>query len=479
MYFGGERDPVLSSFLALKYPKLCQDLTKKVPITCQCIPDEKNLKKRNFIFNEEILLSEVKLVKKPFFVISLEILNPSCRGALVNSRHNYCLFVNRKTQEFYVLDHRLYYLKNFAPDIIFKKFALDIMYPLLIQIFPKLVLHPYAYTTVPAKFFDQNIPHKLQHSKWTLMFIDFSMKHPTYKIKTLYTKIVNTNMIAWDDFEKYLKLKDKPCAKIDKIRNPETGKCVKKNSKNGMNVLETLQECLNGKIRNPLTNRCTKKVKDVDIVSRYGPKQKGHGGSTIVAENAIEFYLKEFPYACSDSKFVMRWNANIKELTFSHSNWMEKIEKCLNSRFSFFRLRLKVDLGTKFGYHSNVLFYDSKLNEIERFDPLGTEARSAYKSSELDDTLQEIFENIGGIKYIRPENYCPLDVFQGAEVEEIAGDIKEEGHCAIWSLWYIHLRLSNPKLNRKQLVLYSNKKLKTEYSLRKFIINYKYFIMQK
>ena len=130
------------------------------------------------------------------------------------------------------------------------------------------------------------------------------------------------------------------------------------------------------------------------------------------------------------------------------------------------------------GIHANVLIYDKSTNEFERFDGLGVSVNGTYKASLLDQTLKPIIEERVGVlfkktpKYFAPLDYCPrFLVFQAKEIDNIPGaDIR--GNCAVWRFWYINIRLQNPHLKRKELVLLAARKLQNTGSLYKFIKSY-------
>jgi hypothetical protein len=109
--------------------------------------------------------------------------------------------------------------------------------------------------------------------------------------------------------------------------------------------------------------------------------------------------------------------------------------------------------------HANILLYDLKNMTIERFEPYGN---SNLVDNNLDDILEEELTWSTGLKYLRPKDYLPYSSFQTISDEnnpynKKAGDFG--GFCLAWCLWYIELRLKNPEIEPKILVLKAISKL--------------------
>lgn len=95
--------------------------------------------------------------------------------------------------------------------------------------------------------------------------------------------------------------------------------------------------------------------------------------------------------------------------------------------------------------HANLLLVDRKDKTIERFEPnalphaLEADIRR-YES--IDATVKrDILPLLGeGYRYCDPLSFCPIGGPQG-----------DDEYCAAWSIFYMHLRLTNPNLSRKEL----------------------------
>ena len=62
------------------------------------------------------------------------------------------------------------------------------------------------------------------------------------------------------------------------------------------------------------------------------------------------------------------------------------------------------------------------------------------------------------------------------EINDIPGkDVR--GNCAVWRIWYVHTRLANPHINRKDLILMASRKLENIGSFYKFIKSYQLYLL--
>ena len=128
--------------------------------------------------------------------------------------------------------------------------------------------------------------------------------------------------------------------------------------------------------------------------------------------------------------------------------------------------------------HCNMIIFNTYRDEIERFEPQGSEFLSESK------TIDKIFENLAKkfsehynkeFKYIPPIDYCPKKIFQSVEKyvqkkENINYNIKEKGYCVSWAHWYADLRIKYPKESSKDIIDKTLKILKQDpIELRRFI----------
>jgi hypothetical protein len=169
-----------------------------------------------------------------------------------------------------------------------------------------------------------------------------------------------------------------------------------------------------------------------------------------VPDEILEEYLN-FPW-------VVIWNKDTNY--WIHPNLNQLINNTRRDKthdFASIFLSTKLPSG---GLHAGLLLYDFKNNTVERFDPYGN-------TSMIDDNIDEILEEEltwnTGLTYLKPLDYMPTSGFQTISNEENnfnkkMGDFG--GFCLAWCLWYLELRLNNPKVKSKILVKKSIKKLK-------------------
>jgi len=148
-----------------------------------------------------------------------------------------------------------------------------------------------------------------------------------------------------------------------------------------------------------------------------------------------------------------------------------------NKNVRFFILPLAIE--HVHGSHANYIIYDIVYNEIERFEPHGSRFSGGYdyNPSLLDTLIKERYNTIfNNSRMISPIEYLPKIGFQSIEVSEgnkytNIGD--PGGFCAIWTIWYVDLRLEYPDIPRKKLIEKSMEYIKMKgYSFKTLIRNY-------
>ncbi len=118
-----------------------------------------------------------------------------------------------------------------------------------------------------------------------------------------------------------------------------------------------------------------------------------------------------------------------------------------------------INIDTPKGSHANYLLYDSKTNEIERFEPYGSYApiKLSYNNQKLDNEIRALFTLIKkDIVFIEPISFLPKASFQMIDINEKnkyqnIGD--PGGFCLVWCIWYMDMRLKHPNIPRDKLVL--------------------------
>lgn len=194
----------------------------------------------------------------------------------------------------------------------------------------------------------------------------------------------------------------------------------------------------------------------------------------------------------------------------------EVYRDCLNSQSRFIIIPLtlkhqseeecKKAINTS-GDHSNVIIIDKKNKTVDRYEPHGnvSDKKIFFDSENLDNELNKLFtynkenklywtegegkDNLefkqvfklsNGLIYKKPEDICPEE---GLQVYERSGynpsnQVKKDGFCTAWSLYYTNLRLENPDMNPKMLLYFSEEEIRN-YGFNKFINEYSFFLKDK
>lgn len=123
-----------------------------------------------------------------------------------------------------------------------------------------------------------------------------------------------------------------------------------------------------------------------------------------------------------------------------------------------------------FGYdcidsgHANYLLYDKKNKSLERFESYGkVDDSKCLNPPNLDKKIRKLFEKNLGKDFIK-EYYKPLSFLPSRNIQTLQEEEKEKlelsGFCAVWCCFWIDLRLSNPDVDRKNLIKLTMKELK-------------------
>ena len=191
---------------------------------------------------------------------------------------------------------------------------------------------------------------------------------------------------------------------------------------------------------------------------------------------------------CEISGFEILWKNFQLLLPSSKSNDLmrELTYIKINKKMRFFGISIGIELNTKnyvYG-HANFLLFDFITMQVERFEPHGAEPPYGldYNAHLLDNILEnKILSFKLGFKYISPFDYLQKIGFQIKEIYELKSDYigDPNGFCAVWCIWWIDMRIANPDIIRTKLVnLLSKEIINEEYSYKKIIRNYSYFITE-
>jgi ankyrin repeat protein len=175
----------------------------------------------------------------------------------------------------------------------------------------------------------------------------------------------------------------------------------------------------------------------------------------IINESLTEYYkvlgiIKEIKGEYFN--FEITW---LYQKIFYPSNFDTIIQNFKDSNKRFFVIPLGIYHSDQ--AHANILLYDYKLNEIERFEPSGSEYPLSfnYNSDLLDFYLENYFsEKFKDCKYYKPRSYEMNIGFQTMEIVDINKKIGDPGgFCGAWSLWWVYMRIKNENIERKKLFL--------------------------
>ena len=164
-----------------------------------------------------------------------------------------------------------------------------------------------------------------------------------------------------------------------------------------------------------------------------------------------------------------------KEVAFDKqlfANWIRDCDKGIMG------VSLSLDLGPGAG-HANMLIIDTKSKTVEHFEPHGdsmgslSDAQNNQLHRDVEALMLDSLKLAGkqGYKYLKPSDVCPDFEIGSSYTNEFGKKVtagKEgiqaflnknragsefAGTCAIWSLWYLHVRLNSPAGSDPQDVL--------------------------
>ena len=181
---------------------------------------------------------------------------------------------------------------------------------------------------------------------------------------------------------------------------------------------------------------------------------------------------------CEFLNFEIVW---VHQKLYLMDGFYDQFKNCLLKTKQFIIIPIGIEMRE--GNHAGYLIYDNIKKEIERFEPHGSTTPPGlyYNPNLLDEILEARFKTIDvNIKYIRPIDYLPKIGFQLLDINENKkkqiGD--PEGFCALWSIWYVDMRLTYKDIDRKELVEMLLRTIKSKnISFKNMIRNYGKYII--
>lgn len=170
--------------------------------------------------------------------------------------------------------------------------------------------------------------------------------------------------------------------------------------------------------------------------------------------------------------FEIIWvNGNL----FLIEGFEERFNMCLANESKYIIIPIGIEMAA--GEHSNFLIVDKSTKEMERFEPYGKDPPPSfnYNTKLLDTFIKIKICNKYSLEYISPSSYMPKIGFQYIESFEPnkkkIGD--PDGFCALWSIWYVDMRLTYPSFKRQSLIKHMVTEIKSRrQSFRDLIRNY-------
>ena len=186
-------------------------------------------------------------------------------------------------------------------------------------------------------------------------------------------------------------------------------------------------------------------------------------GGLIFPDPFLENYLN-FPW-------LIIWNRKNSYWIHPYLNQLiNDLRRNKSHEFCCVYLSLRLPDG---GLHASIVLYDFNRNTIERFDPYGD---TTLVDKELDNVLEEELTWNTGLTYLKANDYMSPVSFQTISDETNNKNIKLGdfgGFCLAWSLWYLEHRILNSKIDQKELIEKTIKKLFNQnLKFSEFIRNY-------
>ena len=254
------------------------------------------------------------------------------------------------------------------------------------------------------------------------------------------------------------------------------------------------KECPEGKVLNSKTNRCNKikpnKMKDDNVVtSLFTPTYKDDI-IDVMRNYAKQSTTKVFPYVCNNDiqklMLIQLMETNKNGCAYDINKY--GILKATNSRLHFFlrgkklerekfiayirkqylncatkRRMLVVPFNVDDDRHANIIIFNPFRNEVERFEPHGSETHiHGFNNTKINKDLDTFVKKLEiGLKFIPSHKTCPIGYkayqqFDTAERKKSNAYsvpiIDPGGYCCAWSFFYADLRLKYPRLSGAEIL---------------------------
>lgn len=301
------------------------------------------------------------------------------------------------------------------------------------------------------------------HAAFTANFLAERKADPSAAEKIIHDRVFATPHAKF--IERYASLHDaqplaKPCTRPVQILNPETLRCVNADGITGR-MLQGVKRSRRSRPSRPIVNL---HEHFLDTAASVDYLRTEIGDNTTLA---MTYLRKLYGNIATIATGEFVWNC---EKLQAPRNFSRTWDKGLSDRKRFIVVGLRLQSETIVEAHANSLIYDMETRELERFEPNGG-AYNIFCSEKLDRAIIAWFDKRIGA-YIPPIDFCPIGV-QALDANEKNNGVKDiGGNCAAWALYFMELRLSNPLLSRKDVLIEAIRGIKKRGSFAMFINGY-------
>ena len=512
-YYYGDSRPYLHNYLIstgkVETNLILEKTDKKFPLTkvtkFTCNKDEKRLLQFPGVRTRKKIEDLIQNGTKPFVIIPLIIIKKYGCMSYEYSKHAILMLYNRNTHELERIDIKRYQLDGYTAKLLLKQLPMFVKW---LQPFdPKIQLVEEIDTT---KLFAQYPNFKEYYPMFIIAYLHQRLANPKTFRDNILSKLDNWTLekfrIEWTKYVHFRQDIIDNCKIDSKEYHPEINRCVNKYSPSLNKILvdDVIKSCKDKLVYDTLRRKCVspKNLAVIDLLQPKGvviDKKESfiHLGKNATTMMAITYIVSKYPFArailptpgtkAKKNEWSIKWSWNIEKQEFifeTPENFWNKWNEFMKDksvRFIIVYVALTSKPTDHQGHHANMLIYDKNNNEMERFDGLGSNIHKFYGINKFDKRVEEFFkenDKMKNMKYFVPLDYCPnMPVFQMKEINDIPGaDLR--GNCAVWALWYVNVRLANPKLTRKQVVLFAMRKLEKVESLYSFIKMYQKYLTE-
>jgi hypothetical protein len=184
-----------------------------------------------------------------------------------------------------------------------------------------------------------------------------------------------------------------------------------------------------------------------------------------------DMYSDRFPFLKESMTTIARWHNNMcffendivltfdaKENTVLVSGIPSQyaLQQCWRQATPIIAYNVTLLVKGETEGHANMLIVNRFRKTIEHFEPLGNKfVEFGWFPGENNYVVETLKQMVAENK-IAPQKYKWIDRFDicpaGAQTWEDEGD---KGYCMLWSLWFLHIRLSNPRSSPETAIIRS------------------------